>query len=33
MVWEVGVLSVASELNRQNNYKGKAHLYDVKKNK
>lgn len=33
LVWEIGVLTVALELYRQDNYKGKTHLNDVKKNK
>lgn len=33
LLWEVGVLSVAPKLYRQDNYKEKAHLNDVKKNK
>lgn len=33
LLWEVGVLSVAPKLYRQDNYKEKAHFNDVKKNK
>lgn len=33
LVWETGVLTVALELYRQDNYKGMTHLNEVKKNK
>lgn len=33
LVWEMGVLTVALDLYRQDNYEGTIHLNEVKKNK